>query len=325
MLVSPFHSWNGKVQLRENGGNFLSGLFQGAWSCRSVSGAYATLRRRLISLAPPALEKFASGTPNIRAPKAPPIYAQASSKLDQCDSLWVCMRRIVRAIAEALLHAGLAIGLRLVIWSGLSAHVKYVSSDGGFEYEESFKGGHLFGIKDEFELYKSLRNDPNLRLYRTTKLSPFRPFNLLRLRYRYNDSIRANPIDGYTERRNKAMDEYRKKAVEEYLPRLPSPGAVDGIRLFFYNQYNRNEVSIYGIYLGMVFGFTIRHNTRSMDGNPIWEFPAWRYSPGVNRDDPNWERVRYIVYKNRQVLIQYWDSHYDEIVKRFDRRYDGLF
>jgi hypothetical protein len=30
MLVSPFHSWNGKVQLRENGGNFLSGLFQGA-------------------------------------------------------------------------------------------------------------------------------------------------------------------------------------------------------------------------------------------------------------------------------------------------------
>ena len=227
------------------------------------------------------------------------------------------MRRIVNAIAEALLHAGLAIGLRLTLWSGLSADVRYVSSDGGFEYEESFKGGHLFGIKDEFELYKSIRNDPNLKLYRTTKLSPFRPFNLLRLRYRYNDSIRANPID--------LNAELRRMAVEEYLPHLPSPLTVDGIRLFFYNQYNRNEVSIYGIYLGTVFGFTIRHNTRGIDGSPIWEFPAWRYSPGVNRDDPNWERVRYIVYKNRQALIQYWDAHYDEIVKRFDRRYDGLF
>src|SRR5262249_16579689 len=246
-----------------------------------------------------------------------PIYAQASSKMDQRYYLWVCVRRIVKAIAEALVHTGLAIGLRLVLWSGLTADVTYVSSDGGFEYEESFKGGHLFGIKEEFELYKRLRNDPNLKLYRTTKLSPFRPFNLLRLRYRYNDFIRATPIDLYAE--------LRKKAVEEYLPYLPSPLTVDGIRLFFYNQYNRNEVSIYGIYIGTVFGLTIRHDPRSIDGNRIWEFPSWRYSRGVNREDPNWQRNWNIVNNNKQVLIQYWDSHYNEIVKQFDSRYDSLF
>jgi len=33
--------------------------FQGAWSCRGVSGGCAPLRHRLISHAPPALEKFA--------------------------------------------------------------------------------------------------------------------------------------------------------------------------------------------------------------------------------------------------------------------------
>ena len=141
------------------------------------------------------------------------------------------MRRIVKAMAEALVHTGLAIVIRLVFWLGVCADVQYVSSDGGFEYEESLKGGHLFGIEESFELYKFLRNDPNLRLYRTTKLSPFRPFNLLRLCYPYNDSIRATPIDLYAE--------LRKKAVEEYLPYLPSPLTVDGIRLFFYNQYNR--------------------------------------------------------------------------------------
>jgi len=227
------------------------------------------------------------------------------------------MRRIVKAIAEALVHAGLAIVIRLVIWLGVSADIKYMSGDGGFEYEESFKGGHLFGIKDAFEQYKFLRNDPSLKLYRTTKLSPFRPFNLLRLRYPYNDSIGATHIDLYAE--------LREKGMEEYLPHLPSPAAVDGVRLFFYNQYNRNEVSIYGIYLGTVLGFTIRHDPRSVDDNPIWEFPAWRYSHGINRDDPNWQRVCYGVYKNKQFLIQYWDSHYDEIVKQFDRRYGGLF
>ncbi len=235
------------------------------------------------------------------------------------------MRRIIKAIAEALLHAGLAIGIRLVLWSGLSEHVQYVSSDGGFEYEESFKGGHLFGIKAEFELYKDLRNDPSLRLYRTTKLNPFKPFNLLRLRYRYNDSIRPTPVDLYAELREKAMAEYRKKAVEEYLPRLPSPGVFDGIRLFFYNQYNRNEVSIYGIYLGTVFGFILRPDPHNVDDSCIWESPVWRYSHGINKDDPNWQRVWNIVNDNKQALVQYWDSHYDEIVKRFDWRYDGLF
>src|SRR5262249_27850978 len=227
------------------------------------------------------------------------------------------MRRTVKAIAEALVHTGLAIVIRLVFWLGLSADVQYVSSDGGFEYEESFKGGLLFGIKESFERYKLLRNDPNLRLYRTTKLSPFRPFNLLRLRYPYNDSIRATPIDLYAE--------LRKKAVEEYLRRLPSPLTVDGIRLFFYNQYNRNEVSIYGIYLGTVFGFTIRPDPHNVDDSRIWEFPVWRYSHGINIDDPNWRRVWNIVNNNMQVLIQYWDSHYDDIVKRFHWLYDGLF
>jgi len=235
------------------------------------------------------------------------------------------MRRIVTAIVGALVHAGLAIALRLVLWSGLSAHVQYVSSDGGFEYEESFKGGHLFGIKGEFEHYKSIRNDPNLKLYRTTKLSPFRPFNLLRLRYPYNDSIRANPIDLYAELLKRGMEEYRKKAAEEYLPRLPSPLTVDGIRLFYYNQYNPNEVSIYGIYLGTVFGFTLRHDPQNVDDSRIWEFPVWRYSHGINKDDPNWQRVWNIVNDNKQVLIQYWDSHYDDIVKRFHWLYDGLF
>ena len=100
---------------------------------------------------------------------------------------------------------------------------------------------------------------------------------------------------------------------------------VDGIRLFFYNQYNRNEVSIYGIYLGTVFGLTIRHDPRTINGRPIWEFPVWRQSSKVDQEDPNLERVWYVVNKNKQVLIQYWDSHYNEIVKRFDRRYDGLF
>jgi|SRR5690349_3717509 hypothetical protein len=109
--------------------------------------------------------------------------------------LEVCMKRIVVATAETFAHAGLAIVLRLILWSGLVADVHYVSSDGGFEYEESFKGGHLFGIKGEFETYKLLRNDPGLKLYRTTKLSPFRPFNLLRLRYHYNGSIRATHIN----------------------------------------------------------------------------------------------------------------------------------
>ena len=229
------------------------------------------------------------------------------------------------AIVGALVHAGLAIGLRLVLWSGLSAHVQYVSSDGGFEDEESFKGGHLFGIKGEFEHYKSIRNDPNLKLYRTTKLSPFRPFNLLRLRYPYNESIRANPIDLYAELRKRGVEEFRKKAVEEYLPRLPSPLTLDGVRLFFYNQYNPNEVSIYGIYLGTVFGFTIGPDPQNVDDSRISEFPVWRYSPGINKDDPDWQRVRNIVNDNKQVLIQYWDSHYDDIVKRFHWLYDGLF
>ena len=40
----------------------------------------------------------------------------------------------MKRIAEALVHTGLAIGFRLVLWSGLSADVQYVSSDGGFEY-----------------------------------------------------------------------------------------------------------------------------------------------------------------------------------------------
>jgi hypothetical protein len=90
-------------------------------------------------------------------------------------------------------------------------------------------------------------------------------------------------------------------------------------------QYNSDEVSIYGIYLGTVFGLTIRHDPRAIDGSSIWEFPMWRHSSKVNRDDPNWKRVWNIVNNNKQVLIQYWDSHYDEIVKRFDSRYDGLF
>ncbi|HEU0177584.1 MAG TPA: hypothetical protein VFV58_25255 [Blastocatellia bacterium] len=104
------------------------------------------------------------------------------------------MKRIAMAMTGALAHAGLAIALRLVLWSGLVEEVHYVSSDGGFEYEESFKGGHLFGIKGEFEDYKLSRNDPGLKLYRTTRLNPLKPFNLLRLRYRYNDSIHAAPI-----------------------------------------------------------------------------------------------------------------------------------
>jgi hypothetical protein len=137
------------------------------------------------------------------------------------------------------------------------------------------------------------------------------------LRYPYNDSIRATPID--------LVAELRKKAVEEYMPGLPSPLTVDGVRLFFYNQYNRDEVSIYGIYLGTVFGFTIREAPRRIDGSRIGPFPFWRHSPGVNQDDPNWQRIQELVYENMQVLIQYWNSHYDEIVKRFDRRYDGLF
>src|SRR5262245_52551483 len=52
--------------------------FQGAWSCRGVSGGYASLRHRLISLAPPALEEFASSIPGARAPKAPPVYTHTS-------------------------------------------------------------------------------------------------------------------------------------------------------------------------------------------------------------------------------------------------------
>jgi hypothetical protein len=47
--------------------------FQGAWSCRDVSGGCASLRHRLISLAPPALYEFASSIPSARTPKAPPI------------------------------------------------------------------------------------------------------------------------------------------------------------------------------------------------------------------------------------------------------------
>ncbi len=43
------------------------------------------------------------------------------------------------------------------------------------------------------------------------------------------------------------------------------------------------------------------------------------------KDDPNWQRVWNIVNDNKQVLIQYWDSHYDDIVKRFHWLYDGLF
>lgn len=228
-----------------------------------------------------------------------------------------CMKRKVMAIANALMIAGFAVVLRLILWSGLVADVRYVSSDGGFEYEESFKGGHLFGIKDAFESYKLLRNDPSLKLYRTTRLSPFKPFNLLRLRYRYNDSINKVPIDLYAE--------LREKAMETYFPNLPSPLTVDGVRLFFYNQYNRDEVSIYGIHLETVFGFTIRPVPRAIYGGPIWEIPHWRYSKEIDKDDPDWQRVRELVHKNKDVLIQYWDSHYDEIIKRFDRRYDGLF
>jgi hypothetical protein len=224
---------------------------------------------------------------------------------------------MVMAIAEALGHAGLAIALRLILWSGLVADAHYVSSDGGFEYEESFKGGHLFGIKDAFETYKFLRNDPGLKLYRTTRLSPFRPFNLLRLRYPYNGSIQAAPID--------LAEQLREKAMETYLPGLPSPLIVDGVRLFFYNQYNRDEVSIYGVYLGKVFGFTLRPASRAIYSSPIWEIPHWRYSKEIDKDDPDWQRIRETVYKNKRALIQYWDSHYDEIIKRFDRRYDGLF
>src|SRR5215475_3980015 len=153
------------------------------------------------------------------------------------DSLRVCMRRIVMAIVGALVHAGLAIGIRLVFWLGIVSDTKYVSSDGGFVDEESMKGGSLSTIKGSFERYKYLRNDPNLKLYRTTRLSPFRPFNWIRMRSPFNDSIRATLIDLYAE--------LRKKAVEEYLPHLPSPLTIDGVGLFFYNQYNRNEVSIY--------------------------------------------------------------------------------
>jgi hypothetical protein len=224
---------------------------------------------------------------------------------------------MVKAIVDALVHAGLAIGVRLVFWLGIVSDAKYVSSDGGFVDEEGMKGGSLSTIKKSFELYKYLRNDPNLKLYRTTRLSPFRPFNWIRMRYPFNDSIRAAPIDLYAE--------LRKKAVEEYLPRLPSPLTVDGVGPFFYNQYNRDEVSIYGVYLESVFGFTISHFPRAFYSGPVWEFPQRRYSKGINRDDPNWRRVRDIMYKNKQALIQYRDSHCDEIVKQFDRRYDGLF
>jgi hypothetical protein len=88
---------------------------------------------------------------------------------------------------------------------------------------------------------------------------------------------------------------------------------------------DRDEVSIYGIYLGTVFGFTLRPVPRATYSGPIWEIPHWRYSKEIDKDDPDWQRVRELVYKNEGGLIQYWDSHYDEIIKRFDRRYDGWF
>ena len=63
----------------------------------------------------------------------------------------------------------------------------------------------------------------------------------------------------------------------------------------------------------------------SAGGALLLKYRSWRYSSEVNRKDPNWQLIWNIVNKNKQALIQYWDSHNDEIVKRFDSRYDGLF
>ena len=198
---------------------------------------------------------------------------------------------LMKRIVEAITHAGIAIALRLLLWLGISEDVKYVSSDGGFEYQETFKSG--WSVRGSFELYKFLRNDPNLILYRTTRLNPFKPLNIFRLRYPYNDSIHANPSD--------MSGELRKKAIEEYLPSLPSPLSVDGIRLFYYNQYNRNKVSIFGIYQEKVFGLLLRSDPRN---SVCLDFATWWSSRNIDTNDPAWERIWVIVNMNRQTLIQ---------------------
>ena len=55
-----FASRQGRRTRIRNRTNTGPAPFQGVWSCRGVSGGYASLRHRLISIAPPALEEFAS-------------------------------------------------------------------------------------------------------------------------------------------------------------------------------------------------------------------------------------------------------------------------
>lgn len=192
---------------------------------------------------------------------------------------------------------------------------EYVSEDGGFVAETGFKRP-LESVERSFERYRFLRSDPEMPLYRTTKLRLGHLFSG-EARYKYRPSIEKKPVDW--------LSQLREKCVQEYIPNLPTVIEHDEVRFFFLNQYDDVEINIYGYSRGKVFGINIRQNPKYSGTGETWNHPIWCHTREIDIQDPHWRRIWHFVNAHREELIANWDQNREEYMKGFDRRYDWLY
>ncbi|MEM1294057.1 MAG: hypothetical protein AAGH89_01755 [Verrucomicrobiota bacterium] len=184
---------------------------------------------------------------------------------------------------------------------------EFVSEDGGFVAETNMKEV-MSGVENSFERYKFVRGEPEMLLFRTTKLDPRCEFSK-ESHYEYRPDWEKRPVDW--------RSELRLKCKSEYIPTLPTVLQSKGMRLFFFNQYDDLRVTIHGTLDGKLFALIIRHDDDY--GYPIW---------GIFTDEfPETQRAEIwsLVNQNRDYLIQRWDQERELLTEAFEPAYDRLF
>ncbi len=191
---------------------------------------------------------------------------------------------------------------------------EYVSEDGGFVEFSSFKRPTSEVLR-YFERYKTYRKKPNLKLYRTTKLTLIGESKEAR-QITYNDIIEKQPVDW--------RDLWRQEAIDTYIPTLAPVVEEDGIKLFFYNIYEGTPDNVYGTVDGKLFGISLyrdRSPNGTPTGDPIWSYTRDFYEMGSPEARAAWS----LVNRERENLLQQWRDNRETIISNFNSRYDDLF
>jgi hypothetical protein len=225
--------------------------------------------------------------------------------------------KVIGKIAIVAVVVWVAIGLVVLFVETFSIEAghEFVSEDGGFVMKSDLKTP-VDEVEDYFHRYQFLRSNPQLKLYRTTKVNALKWFSKA-AKYEFKPYAKKAPVDWW--------EQLSRKCVDEYIPTLPTVLQTSDVRFFFFNQYDCKEVTIYGQSLGKIFALEIRNDPDRSASGKEWDSPVWSSTQGIDIQEPHWQDVWQFVNVHKQELLEAWDRDREKLIKKFEPEYDQLF